>query len=581
MPDDDTAKPEPAEQIQVPDTFEGLSEDDLRELHGRLQSRFEEERSAATTRAHADALRGYRQAQERIKAELENRQREAADVASALSELDEPIGLPDPAAPGEPEKPKAEGGVEGEGEAKPDAAAKPDATVPLPQAAAIAAARQQQTPAEQQPEPARAKVAMTAAAGQNIERFGNEISLARIGQAADSVKDAMKRADGETRAYIASLPGYESTPGLGVPILSDNNSVSENDRLIREAVEAHMARRAEWMGLPAPRTAAICLPLDIIREVPDYTTDADPLGDALPQRPAGRLGFTFTPAITLAELASGVQAGWNDVNQAAVNPANQATWKPCVDIACPTPTTVTAEAVTACVTFDVSTEMSNPERVRDILLKLSAMRTRVRTIRLLNLITGLSVNYTDTGDYGTWPAVVDDTERILERAVYAERLERSDYTLFLPPGLVAAIISDLQGKAYLAQQEYAEGQAEVLARLRSTFGVDVVDLMDEVTAPFAALPAVGAANAVQLPAHPASFKLRFVHVPSALYFSTGEMETGIQSDPQLARQNKRQWFSEEYVGLTKHGAPPWFQLTLTTCPSGARAGLSNPRDCTP
>src|SRR5690242_17419661 len=62
---------------EVPANFDGLTEEDLRDLHARLEARFTAERPDAKTRAQVDALRGYREAQKRIADEITRRQTEA------------------------------------------------------------------------------------------------------------------------------------------------------------------------------------------------------------------------------------------------------------------------------------------------------------------------------------------------------------------------------------------------------------------------------------------------------------------------------------------------------------------------
>lgn len=600
---------EPTE-VQVPDDLSTLDEATARELHAALEARFAEQRAAATTPAQVEALRQIRATQAKLAERVSAIHAEAAQVESALGEVDAPVALPDaPAANAGGEGANAPAGTEEPtvpgAEDKPGAAPAGTATMPAAVAAGagssptagltpggVAGQRPAQTAAVVKPSntPARPRASYIAAAGQTVVQQGVEVDFERIGAMADSAKSRLDGNHGEVQAFIAGLPAFEEHgASLGVEVLSANVSVRDNDRMIREAVEDWRVRSGRADAYPAGRTAAICDPLDIIREIPDCSTDADPFGDSLPQRPAGRLGFQFTPAILMSAIDGGVQAGWDDADQALVDPADVDTWKPCVDITCPTPTNVRAEAVTACVKFDVTTEMSNPERVQDVLSKLAALRTRKRTVRLLAITDALSSHYTFASQfgYGAFPALIEASMSVIARAVYAERINQGDYNIYLPPGLVEMLATDLIGRAYGQPEEIAQAQTSVVNMIESITGLSAVRLLDDSAGnPFAALPAVGGGG-VALPrlneladlSNVRAYTVRFIAPEAALYFSTGEERTGIEASPELMRQNKRQWFSEEFVGLAKHGCHPWFRVDMTLCQNGARTGFNAPVAC--
>lgn len=591
---------EPAE-IQVPDDLSTLDEDTARELHGRLEARFGELRANATTPAQLTELRQIRETQAKLVDRVSAIHAERAEVETGLAELDAPVALPDgseaatpagdaPAetpAPGTPEALPALPTAQAAGAAQTAAAATAGISP-----AGVAAARTPQTAAAARPAntPQRPRVGYTAAAGQTVVQQGVAVDFERIGQMADQAKNRLDGSRGEVQAFIAGLPAFEDHAAeLAVAPLSTNLSVRDNDRMVREAVEDWKLRTGRIAALPEGRTAAICDPLDIIRDIPDCSTDADPFGDSLPQRPAGRLGFQFTPAILMAAIDGGVQAGWDDADQALVDPADVGTWKPCVDITCPAPTNVRAEAVTACVKFDVTTEMSNPERVQDVLSKLAALRVRKRTMRLLAISDALSSHYTFTSQfgYGAFAGLIEASMSVMARGVYAERIDQGDYNIYLPPGLVETLATDLVGRAYANTEEMAQAQASIVNMIEGATGLRTVRLIDDAAGnPFAALNAPGAAAAA-LPrvelnvAQDAirAFAVRFIAPEAALYFSTGEERTGIEASPELMRQNKRQWFSEEFVGLAKHGCHPWFRVDMTLCPNGARTGFNEPVAC--
>ncbi len=571
-PTDETAAPE------VPDNFDGMTEDELTDLHAKLEAKYGEERPGAQTRAQIDQLKAYREAQKRIADRVIEIRAEAAEAAADLEALDAPVDIP---AGDEPEEPSDT--PETPQDAPADAAAPvatPEAIAASVTAAGVAGARKPQSASEKAPAPARTRprAPMQAAASQTVVPYQQEVSLGDIGRIADKVKNDLRPVREVARAYVASVPAYEDMGDLGQDLLSTANGAQRNDALIREAVEAFQARRAERLGRPAPKTAAICDPLDIIREIPDYVSQADPLSGAFPSRGISRLGFNFTPAVSLSAVSDGVATGWDDTDQASVDPDDSSTWKPCLDATCPSPCEITAVASTACLTFDVTTEMSNPERIRDLMSKLTALRIRNRTIGLLDLMDGLSAKFTRTGDYSLLPDTIYAVEKLLAWMTYGERLDAEDYTLFLPPGFSNFLVADIHGQSFLQSEDLNAGTTKALSELSSTLGVDIVSLRDETDTTWdTAFPAAGTTNA--LDDTPCAWPLRLIHTPSALYGSTGVIDTGIQSDPQLARQNKRQWFQEEFTLLTKHGSPPWAKVTLTSAASGSRAAASTKLAC--
>lgn len=585
---------EPAE-ITVPDDLSTLDEATARELHASLENRYQEIRGQdGLGAAQLEQLRQIRQTQGRLVERVTAIHAEAADVENGLAEVDQPIALPDPP---QAQTPPADAAPVPDAGQPPAAENQGTPAMPAAQAAGltaaqIASARTPQTPAAQKPAgtPARPRANYVAGAGSVDVQQGQVVDFERIGLMVDSAKHRLDGRGGEVQAFVAGLPAFEDQANdLPVPVLSANASASQNDRLIRDAVDDWKLRTGRVTGEQLGRTAAICDPLDIIREIPDCSTDRDPFGDSLPQRPAGRLGFQFTPSILLSAVDAGVQAGWDDADQAAVNPADVETWKPCVDITCPTPTNVRAEAVTACVRFDVTTEMSSPERVQDVMSKLAALRVRKRTVRLLAIADALSSHYTFTSQfgYGAFPALIEGAMSTIARAVYAERIEQGDYNVYLPPGLVEMLATDLVGRAFGDPEALAQAQQSVVDLVENITGLRTVRLLDEVAGnPFAALNAPGDA-AEALPrlneladlSNVRAFSVRFIAPEAALYFSTGEERTGIEASPELMRQNKRQWFSEEFVGLAKHGCHPWFRVDMTLCPNGARTGFNTPVAC--
>ncbi len=352
------ADPAPEASIDVPELavdLTGVDDAALRAQFDQYGALITEHRATATP-AQLPALEQALAGQRSIVAELERRAAEAADATARIEALntDAPV-LPDPVA------------------------------VPaLASAAAVVAGRDPQATIEQAPpevRPERPRAALVAAAGANVASPGTVIELPTLGEAIDSVKSGDA---GKSR--LASLQGFEEIGADQFPeALSRSNTWETNNELIRQAQSDFMAVRA---GERPAHTATICEPLDILRDLPDAFNATEVVSPELPSRPSGRLGFQHSLSIDLGAVLDGV-ALWDETDQAAVDPTDPDTWKPCVDVECPEPINVKAEAVVACLKFDITTEMSNPETVRNYMNALDALRARTKEGRILQRLDAL------------------------------------------------------------------------------------------------------------------------------------------------------------------------------------------------
>lgn len=590
MPDEPTQPAIP----EIPEDLTALGDEDVVGLHAQLEESYQALRASGDrTPQVRDAARAIRDAQARLATEMTGRY----ELATELNTLDAPIAMPE--APNlEPVgTPDTAGDAAASSDAVPAAEddAEKDKGAPAPAAEPVGAAtagvqlsaedviagRDPQNPGQtvSSTSPPRPASALVAAAGTDMQ--GQELDFEHLGAL---INPQLKGPYAKTR--LAMVAGFSDTPGLDrASMLSNQNPAGVNDRLIKEAVAAHM-HRAFPESFPAPMTAAICDPLDIIREIPDCTTAAEPFSDSLPSRPAGRLGFQFTQSMSISFFDDAVDV-FDETDQSNVDPDDSDTWKPCVKLTCPTPDDVTAEAITACFYFDNTTDMSNPERVQDAMKKIAARKARLKTGRLLQLADTFSIHWEAVGPYGALPGFIEMVLSALAQGEYPERLEDgTPYNLYTPPGLLEALVIDRANKEFLTSNEQEEVATYIQGEARAAgWNIRLVDLEDVAvgdSAPFAALPAVNQAFAA-LPglggaSHP--FKVRLIAPQSALYFSTGEINVGVERSPELNRRNQAQFFMEEYVGLAKHGCHPWFTLDLTLCGNGARAAGVEPFDCT-
>ena len=418
--------------------------------------------------------------------------------------------------------------------------------------------------------PARPRVAFTAGAGQTAFTQGVELDMADLGRAFESKKHLQPGADGApVQAVVAGLRAFEDTQELSVPVLSHRNTAAQNDAIISEAVDAWSEKRAAVQaGVPAAHTAAICDPLDIIREIPEVGVTETPFAGLFPQRPIGRLGFTYTPASSIADTDEAV-AVWDEDDQSGVDPDDSSTWKPCVDISCSVPTEVKAKELTTCVTVDTMVEISSPERVREFLHLLGVQRARRREQHVLGLFDATASGYTFTGSYGAVASLVQAIHTVLPQLLYVEREDAASYDLVLEPGYLNKLAYDEHNKAYTDPRD-------AQAVIREATGLNVVVLRDFVGAsPFQIPPTAGAASAT-LAEIPDTNRVRLVPAGSYIYAATGEESTGWQTDPQLARQNKQQMFTAEWLLLAKHSGAKAAFVDITSAGDGSRGCCAEP-----
>lgn len=541
---------------ELPADIESAEEADLRELHGQLDEVHAARRQTARTQADIDALADIRSRQNTIVSELNRRREEEQRVIEQLTALD---AEPAPTLPD---------------------AVPAMATVSAAQVASLRG-RQPGT-AQNPPTPAaaRPRVAMMAGASTEIVPAGSSMDWAQLGQAFDRAKRGRSG-----QAILASLPSFEEMGAFDrADMLSSDHGASFNDRLMSEAQRAWKARRRG--ETVEAKVAAICGPLDYIRDIPDAFSTAEPVSGIFPSRPAGRLGYQFTPSVVLSDVASGVTL-WDETDQGNVDPTNSATWKPCVEVECPSQTEVRAEAVPACITFDITTEMSNPERIANATRALMAVKARTKEARVLQVIDSLSHAYSFEGAYGALPAVIEALNTIIAQLTYANRLDDPDYTLIVPPAVAQLLTIDRASRAYGAEAETSDvltylrsnvdGVSEVVRSLDASAGTAGAD---EPGLPFSALPTVGQANRIPLPwISCATYRLRLVAPEAALYSETGEVNVGVGRDTNLQRQNRAQYFTEDFFMLAKSGPQPWATLDIQLRADGSRAGLVEPVGC--
>lgn len=570
---------------RAPD-FADLNDSRLRASHEKLQKQFDALKAKPTTADTLAEARSIRTQQAQIAAEMRKRADDARALQDEMAAIDgEDVGLPEVEAtnPDETEDEGATVTTIGDAPAAPaaQAPAAVAANAAPPSAALVVANRDGQGKGAKTAAsvPARAKAPWLAAAAANDGsiQFGSEISLESLG---DQIM-RLQRSRGRHKTVMASLPAFTSNDGA---LLSDEHGARTNDALIREAVEAHEIRSGLREANPAAMTAAICEPLDILREIPNPGRSKEtPFASSLPFRGAGRLGFQFTRAMQLSTMA-GATSIWTEADQEAIDATDEATWKAVVCVDCGTPVSTTAEELTWGLCYEESTDISAPERVADALDVVMTLEKRVREGYLLRRFDQLSSGADwDAPSIGAIPDLIEILTRRIFAAAYAERLELPGATVWLPPGLIEALTIDRARKQFGASADRA---ASALAEVQDGLpeGVTVVVLRDisdnlhadgdiaheSVNWGNDALASPGAAVTALSHDECGLFRIRWGWPSAFIAYSTGMTNFGVLRDSALIRQNKAIQFGREWLGMDKHGSQASGYVNTVLSISGIR-----------
>jgi len=575
MSDDPTQQGEDPTDAQVPD-LSTLTEAELRDYHAALTARIDEMAAGPLTPAIVTQMNELRTERNEVV--------EAVNLLVTFTPVEDAAlaDSPTPTPEAAPSEAVAEDTTTSEETAVSDENITPEASDEVvaaaeaivegsaPELAMTASAGRPTAPAEV----AKPRVAYVAGAGQRAFTQGVELGWESMARAWDSLRNIKPGIDGsQAKAVVASLPAFEDTDGLNVEMLTAENTVLHNDRLIQQSVDAWRAKRS-GAELSA-HVAAICEPLDIIREIPQCGETDTPFTDLFPQRPIGRLGFTFTRGSAAAAVDGAITLIDIDTFEEQLDEGDTSTWKPCIPIDCATPVTVTAEELVTCVTVQTSTEMSSPERVQEFMHKLRVQRARRREqIQLTRWdATASGYNFSGQNGVGAVPSMVEAVETLLPQLAYTERLDETDWDIVIEPGYLNKLTIDLH--MVCNPVEMAGARAETLAMIRNLLGRPVTVLRDFKGAnPFQAQPAAGQED--DLDALPSTDRIRLVPAGAYIYGSTGEEATGWQVDPQLVRMNRKQAFTAEYFLLAKHGCHPAAYIDITSYASGGRGGCVTP-----
>jgi hypothetical protein len=358
----------------------------------------------------------------------------------------------------------------------------------------------------------------------------------------------------------------------------------ETNHIVRKGQDATEAI-AEAIGSRAAgtdKTAAGCFcgPDDAVTAIKQCGETTRPFSDTLPTLTASG-DIRYIRQISLEDALTGVTE-WTCADQDLVDPENIATWKPCFELECEEEQTSAMYAVPACASFTTQQLIGNPVLVDNLQHVMEVAYNKTAELLVYNRVRALASQYTfgyATAGYGASAQLLAAVGWALEAIRVNLRESDPNYTLALPTGLIERVLTD----GVIRGTDDYRTRDDLFDRL-TTLGVsNIVELTDEVTgvpAPLAhaALNPPGDA-AIAAPAHPVEQQILLYRPEDFVLGVAPELDLGVTRSPELARQNKLQWFVESFEFVEKVGCAPAIDLVVPFCASGIRPAFGEGEDC--
>lgn len=302
-------------------------------------------------------------------------------------------------------------------------------------------------------------------------------------------------------------------------------------------------------------------------QIPNISSAARPVRDALPSLGVSRGSLTYVKAARLSSITTGgpsTSGAAISIWENSTDTTPGGSTKQRQTFAARSATTVALGAVVARGRFGNLQTRGFPEDVAHDIQLMAAAHARISEQRILdNLITLIAINVTQTGFFGT----ARDVRQVLAQAraemQYSERTKQPVRAL-----INDAILEMAQQDVFFqaASGEIANllvSEAEVRAIIAAS-GVNVAYHMD--------VPSGGDyfrtnATGENLADYPDDFEIPIFFDGSALFLDGGELNLGIVRDSTLNNTNDYEMFYETFEDVAYLG-PYAKTLTLTTCPNG-------------
>lgn len=345
------------------------------------------------------------------------------------------------------------------------------------------------------------------------------------------IANAFKRASGSAKAgkdriarITTSFAEERTLPG----------TIAGNTRLVESL-----------LGPDAVAAAGGCCSLaEPIRDNPVYSSQVRPIRDGIPTLGAQNSGAveTYPPVC----LPSDGAALWTCEQDAAVDPADESTWKECLEIECEDSLRANVEAIYACLSIGNFQHRFATEQWAAWLQAVAALQARIAEVALFNkMVTADGVTTHDiTGTGSEYLNVLNGAAQAAATIRQDQRYTDVQMTLILPDWVRTAMRMDLRSRR-MGSDTVEQTNAQIDAAfanegINPIWSPDINPIEDEspgqVDGPLTPFPE--SADAMLFPEGTFSF------------LDGGTLDLGTEiRDHALNRQNKLAAFTESFEGL--------------------------------
>jgi hypothetical protein len=397
-------------------------------------------------------------------------------------------------------------------------------------------------------------------ASAGIEGIGAGSPLDRVGFADAAIKARTRisaRPDQRTEVVVASAH-WNAPP----------------ERMLDSNDHAGNMAKIEAVAGPEALVAAggLCAPLTPIYALPQISSEARPLRDALPPFQADRGGITWAvpPSIFDVDDAVGIVTAEQD-GQGGTFAAKSCQFLDCQDFL-----SAEVDSIYHCLEWGNLGSRAWPERVAQFTDVVMAAWARLAETNILNQFKAGSTQVTAAqGTYG-YGALSDLTSQVLAAAAgYRSRfrMENESRFRFVASAWVRdLILSDLINAQF--DRFAIQGHAGVDAFLRQHL-IDPVWTIDGETN---GGQVYGAQTAGALLGFPDEVKWFLFPEGTWIFLDSGVLELGIVRDSVLNAENLFQVFGESFETVAQVGYQS-LEITSALCPSGATGGPATLLTC--
>ncbi len=337
------------------------------------------------------------------------------------------------------------------------------------------------------------------------------------------------------------------SPSTGKQTLVRFDSLMEDGQVLPGDAAGNTRLLDSLVGPEAVAAAGGCCSLPVpIRTQTVLSSTGRPIRDSLPTIGVTEAGaVTYFPAVCLP--ADGA-ALWLCSDDSAVDPLDEATWKECVFIDCPTAETTIVDAIYRCLTIGEFQRRFATEQWVAIIQATLALQARIAELNLWsNMLAGVNTTHTATATGSLFTNWANSLQLAADTIRDDQRYDGVQIRQWLPRWVRGAIATDLYNRRLADVQDPTMVDSMINA-VASTAGVNITWTMD--TDPIEP----GGQTDGPLTEYPDT--IASVIAPEG-YFSFldgGQFDLGIEiRDLDLARQNAVAAFAESFEGLLARG----------------------------